>query len=190
MRSERIFRLVVRIFLFILASSMSLVSFLGGYSAAMILTNEKNIDIDYDYKGDLSDPASVFEIDVEFTINNLGYFDLEDLKIELKLNIRFDWVNKTVLGKNDTTDVRIFEGEKSFRTTPAGEKKTYKINIEEEDFEAVNFTDLFIHADKYRDPIIDFVAKELIISAKYTSGLISFKVEIEDFKLGGYEGAE
>ena len=45
MRPERIFRLVVRIFLFVLASSMSLVSFLGGYSAALILTNEENIQI-------------------------------------------------------------------------------------------------------------------------------------------------
>lgn len=187
MRPERIFRLVVRIFLFILASSMSLVSFLGGYSAAMILTNEKNIDIDVEYEGNPFDPASTFQIDIEFTINNLGYFDLEDLEIELKLDIRFDWVNKTVAGKNDTIDITIFKGEKSFRTTPAGEDKTHKINIKEDDLEVVNFTEIFINADKYRDPIFDFVANELIIRAKYTSGLISFEANIEDFKIGGFE---
>jgi hypothetical protein len=166
---------------------MSLVSFLGGYSAAMILTNEDNIEIDVDYEGDPFDPASTFEIDIKFTINNLGYFDLEDLEIELDLDIKFDWVNKTVPGKNESIVLTLFEGEKSFRTTTAGDKKTYKINIKEDDLEPVNFTEILIHADKYRDPIFDFIADELIISAKYTLGLISFKAEIKNFKIGGYE---
>ncbi|TFG26441.1 MAG: hypothetical protein EU532_09805 [Promethearchaeota archaeon] len=187
MRPERIFRLVIRIFLFVLASSMSLVSFLGGYSAAMILTNEDNIDVDVDYEGNPFVDLNTFEIDIEFTINNLGYFDLEDLEIELKLDIKYDYVNKTVLGVNDTTTVRLYEGEKSFRTTPAGEKKTFKINIEADDLESVNFTEIALNADPFRDPIFDFEADELIISAKYTSGLISFKAEIEDFEIGGFE---
>lgn len=189
MRPERIFRLVVRIFLFILASSMSLVSFLGGYSAAMILTNEDNIDVDVDYDGNPFVDLNTFEIDIEFTINNLGYFALEDLEIELKLDLVYSWANKSGDGINVTTEVRLFEGEKSFSDTPAGVKKTFKINIEEDDLEInqSDFLDILSKADIFRDPIFDFEAAELIISAKYTSGLISFKAEIEDFEIGGFE---
>ena len=184
MRPERIFRLVVRIFLFILASSMSLVSFLGGYSAAAILTNEDNIDIDVSYDGNPFIDPNTFEIDVDFEINNVGYFDLEDLKVEMVLNLEYSRV--TVSG-NVTTDKKLYEGEKSFATIPAGEKKKFKIGLDFEDIEYINFTDIALNADLTRDPIFNFVAEELKISAKYSLGLISFKADIEDMDLGGFE---
>jgi len=188
MRSERIFRLIVRMFLFILASSMSLVSFLGGYSAALIFTNEENIQIDIDYEGNPFDlDPTDFEIDIEFEINNLGYFDLEDLEIELKLNIVYDWKNKTGNGVNVSTEVNIYEDEKSFATIPAGERKKFKISIDYEDFKYINFTEIYDNADLTRDPVFDFIAEELKISAKYSLGLISFEAEIEDMDLGGFE---
>jgi len=187
MRPERIFRLIVRIFLFILASSMSLVSFLGGYSAALILTNEDNIDIDVDYEGNPFLDITTFEIDIEFEINNLGYFDLEDLKVELELNFVFDWKNKTGNGINVRTEVKIFEGEKSFATIPAGERKKFRVNINFEDLEPVNFSIFDENADKTRDPVFEFEAEELKISAKYSLGLISFEAHIEDMDLGKFE---
>lgn len=190
MRPERIFRLIVRIFLFILASSMSLVSFLGGYSAALILTNEDNIDIDVDYEGDPLDlDITDFEIDIEFEINNLGYFDLEDLEVDLVLNLVYDWKNKTGNGINVTTEVKLYEGDKKFATIPAGERKKFKISIDYEDMEltAIDFYNISQNADLTRDPIFSFEAEELEISAKYSLGLISFKAEIEDMDLGGFE---
>lgn len=187
MRSERIFRLIVRMFLFILASSMSLVSFLGGYSAALIFTNEENIQIDVDYEGNPFLNPTDFEIDIEFEINNLGYFDLEDLEIELKLNLVYDWKNKTGNGVNVTTEVNIYEDEKSFATIPAGERKKFKISIDYEDLKYINFTFIALNADLTRDPVFDFIAEELKISAKYSLGLISFEAEIEDMDLGGFE---
>jgi len=184
MRPERIFRLIVRIFLFILASSMSLVSFLGGYSAALILTNEENIQIDVDYEGDPFLNPTDFEIDIEFEINNLGYFDLEDLKIELKLHLKYD---RVTAGGNVSTEIKLYEGEKKFSTVEAGDKRKFKLGIEYDDLETINFTDIAQNADLFRDPVFDFVAAELVISAKYSLGLISFKAEIEDMDLGGFE---
>ena len=138
MRPERIFRLIVRLFLFILASSMSLVSFLGGYSAALILTNEDNIDIDVAYDGNPfdGDPTD-FEIDIEFEINNLGYFDLEDLEVEMLLILRYD---RVTAGGNVSTDIKLYEDDKSFATIPAGEKKKFKISI---DYEIKNCCDAY-----------------------------------------------
>ncbi|MFX1337321.1 MAG: hypothetical protein ACFFDK_01785 [Promethearchaeota archaeon] len=184
MRPERIFRLIVRIFLFVLASSMSFVSFLGGYSAALILTNEKNINIDVGYEGNPFLDPNTFEINVEFEINNLGYFDLEDLKVELILNLVYDRV--TASG-NVSTGVKLYEDKKSFATIPAGESKKFKISIDKDDIEYINFTDIALNADLTRDPVFDFEAKELNISAKYSMGLISFEAHIEDMDLGGFE---
>lgn len=189
MRAERLFRLIIRIFLLILASSMSLVSFLGGYSAAMILTNEENIDIDVDYEGNPFLDYDNFEIEIKFEINNLGYFDLEDLEVELELNLVYDWKNKTGNEVNVTTEVKLYEGEKSFATIPAGERKKFKISIDYEDIEltAIDFYNIKQNADLTRDPIFSFEAEELVISAKYSLGLISFEAHIEDMDLGGFE---
>lgn len=184
MRPERIFRLIVRIFLFLLASSMSLVSFLGGYSAAIILTNEENIDIDVDYEGNPFIDPNTFEIDIEFEINNLGYFDLEDLEVDLELKLVYDRV--TVDG-NISTELTLYEGDKSFATIPAGERKKFKISLDKDDIEYINFTDIALNADLTRDPVFDFEAEELKISAKYSLGLISFEADIEDMDLGGFE---
>ena len=54
MRYSRLVRLIARLFLLILASTMSLVSFLGGYSALLILSDEDNIDLDVTFEGDLT----------------------------------------------------------------------------------------------------------------------------------------
>ena len=189
MRTSRAFRLIIRLFLLLLASSMSLVSFLGGYSALLILGDEDNIDLDIDFEGGILDPD--FEIQIEFEINNLGYFDLEDLNIEMKLYLVYDWVNLTAGpqgdGRNITKYVKIYEDDKSFRTIKAGETKKNSITIELEDLEKVNLTELVLYSDKTRDPWIEFKAEEIVIKAKYSLGLISFKVKIEDYKLGELE---
>jgi len=182
MRTSRAIRLVIRFFLLLLASSMSLVSFLGGYSALLILGDEDNIDLDIDFHGAILDPD--FEIKIEFEINNMGYFDLEDLNIEMTLYLVYDWVNKTGDGTNVTQYVKIYEDDKSFKTIEAGVKKKNSITLAYDDFWHINLTEIVIFSDKTRDPVIEFEAEEIIIKAKYSLGLISFKVVIEDYKLG------
>ena len=187
MRTSRAFRLIIRFFLLLLASSMSLVSFLGGYSALLILGNEDNINLDIDFEGDpFLDPTN-FEIDIEFEIYNMGYFDLEDLNIEIRLNLVYDYVNLTGDGRNITQYVKIYEDDKSFRTIEAGQKKKNSITIEPDDLLKVNFTEIALYSDKTRDPVIEFVAGEIVITAKYSLGLLSFKVKIEDYSLGELE---
>ncbi|MHA1197588.1 MAG: hypothetical protein ACTSSM_16040 [Promethearchaeota archaeon] len=45
MRPSRVFRWIVRIFLLILTTCMSVVSFLGSYSAVLILSTPGNINV-------------------------------------------------------------------------------------------------------------------------------------------------
>ena len=183
MRTSRIFRLIIRFFLLLLASSMSLVSFLGGYSALLILGDEDNIDLDIEFDEDILDPD--FEIKIEFEINNQGYFDLEDLNIELLLYLKYDYVNYTGDGRNVTISVKLYEDDKSFKTIEAGEKKKASITFEPDP--KINFTQIAKNADQTRDPVFEFEAEEIVITAKYSLGLISFKVKIEDYDLGGFE---
>ena len=187
MRTSRAFRLIIRFFLLLLASSMSLVSFLGGYSALLILGDEDNIDLDINFEGDPFLDATSFEIDIEFEIYNEGYFDLEDLNVEMRLHLVYDYVNFTGDGRNVTQNVKIYEDEESFSTIEAGHKKKKSITIEPDDLLKVNFTEIALYSDKTRDPVIEFIAGEIVITAKYSLGLISFKVKIEDYSLGELE---
>ena len=123
MRTSRLIRLVIRFFLLLLASSMSIVSFLGGYSALLILGDEDNIDLDIDFVGNPFVDPNNFEIDIEFEIYNLGYFDLEDIEIELRLYLIYGRLNQTNAEKNTTQSIKIYDDEKSFKTIEAGQKK-------------------------------------------------------------------
>jgi len=186
MRYSRLVRLIMRIFLLLLASTMSLVSFLGGYSALLILGDEDNIDLNVNMTGDMFNiNDTTFEIELKFEFDNKGYFDLEDLKIELEISMLYDYINYTVLGQNDTLTVKIFEEEKSFKTVENGEKLKGSISIEREDLELSDsqITDIVKNMDRTRSPMTEFVANKLEISGKYSLGLISFKVEIEDYEL-------
>ena len=55
------------------------------------------------------------------------------------------------------------------------------------DLTAIDFLNITKNADLTRDPVFDFEADELKISAKYSLGLISFKAEIKNMDLGGFK---
>jgi hypothetical protein len=165
---------------------MSLVSFLGGYSAVLILTNEDNIDIDLDTTGEISATATNFTIEIDIEFHNQGYYDLEDLEIELELNIVYEWFNKTGNNDNVSTSETLFEYDKKLGTTKAGEVLEKEIEIEWEDLET-NITAIALRLDPFKKPVIEFEAEEIKIKAKYSLGLLKFKVVLEDFDLGEYE---
>lgn len=183
MRYSRIVRLIMRLFLLVLASTMSFISFLGGYSALLILSHPENIDLDVSFEGDLLTDPENFKVEVEFEINNQGYFDLEDLDIEFELEALF-YLNKSGTGF-EPEGIPIYEADKSFSTIEAGHKEKNKITIEYEDLLNVNWSYILPIIDLSR--VIKFTANDVEISAKYTLGLISFKVEIDEIKLGDYE---
>jgi len=180
MRYSRIVRLVMRLFLLLLASTMSFISFLGGYSALLILGDKDNIDLDVDFDGNpIADPLN-FEVQIKFEINNQGYFDLEDLKIELEL-----WMDYNILGNPIAEEIKIYDDDKTFSTIEAGKKKENKITIDYETLEAINWTDLGLNIDTNKD--IRFIARNVEISAKYSLGLIAFNVEIKKIELDTYD---
>jgi len=190
MRTARLIRLIARLFLLILASTMSLVSFLGGYSALLILGDEDNIELDVDFStGGYLDPAVVdnpleFGINIEFKIYNEGYFDLEDLRIEMELwMIYHEDVDKN--GESEPISIRIYRGDKSFSTIEAGKEKKNKIKIDIYDLAVINWSHIEANAD--RNKKVYFEAYDIEISAKYSLGLIAFRVVIDKMELEGYE---
>ena len=185
MRYSRIVRLIMRVFLLLLASTMSLVSFLGGYSALLILGDEKNIDLNVNQTGNMFNiNDTTFEIEIEFEFDNKGYFDLEDLKIELEISMVYEYKNYSGDGENKQFAVPLYEGKKTFKTVENGEKLEGSISIVREDLEITIATILEInyHIDKSKD--IVFNGEKFGISGKYSLGLISFDVEIEDYEIG------
>ena len=186
MRYSRIARVIMRIFLLILASSMSFISFLGGYSALLILGDEDNIDLDVGFDGDLFAQRANFKINIEFTVYNEGYFDLEDLEIELKLEMIFynrSWGSVAAF----PVYIIIYDDHKSFDTIQAGTEEKNEITIDLEDL-LKNVPDidlLLLNADPDKD--IAFEAQDIKIKAKYSLGLIAFKIKIDNIDLGDYE---
>lgn len=179
MRYSRIARLIMRFFLLMLASTMSIVSFLGGYSAVLILSDEDNIDLDYDMRGNFFDVNdTTFKFEVDFKFKNVGYFDLEDLEIELELYARY-----YQLGVSDRKEVLVYETEEDLGTVENGQTLRDAIKIERGDIKA-NVTDIFINLDISKDPWLEFIARDIVIKGKYSLNLIEFKIEIKKYKVG------
>ncbi len=183
-RNSEIANLSIQVFLLILASTLSYVSFMGGYSGLLILNEEKNIDLDLGFTGDLVANPTTFEIQIEFEVNNRGYFDLEDLNIELELIMVYHKLGLDINGdgKADPISQSIFDDDKSFKTIEAGEEKENVISITYLDMLNINWADIQLNADPTGD--LYFIAENVEISAKYCLGLLSFKFEIEEIELG------
>ncbi|MBD3254293.1 MAG: hypothetical protein GF383_04330 [Candidatus Lokiarchaeota archaeon] len=188
MRYSRIVRLVIRIILLVLTSTMSFVSFMGGYSAFLILSNEDNIEFDPDDFEDnivytLSQPSPNFDnlsIKQPFKFRNAGYFDLEDLEIEISINLIYSHINYTTPGVNTTREVEIFEKDKDFGTVIRGETLDDDLEGDYEDFVISNFPnitqiDIFSFTPYYE--------ADVKIKAKYSLGLLEIEVEIEDLEV-------
>ena len=189
MRTERAIRLIARLFLLILASTMSLVSFLGGYSAVLILSDEDNIDLDNSYTGnvlDVNDTTMVFK--VEFKFKNVGYFDLEDLELELELYIRYYHENY-LPGKSIRRDIKVYEGDDDFGDCESGQTLRDNFKIERSDI-LCNITDIYNNIDRNppdNEPIVEIIAKDVIITGKYSLNLIKFRVEIDKYTVAELE---
>lgn len=173
-------KLSIQVFVLLIASMLCYVAFVGGYSALIILEDEDNIDLNAKFAGDIMNDPSSFELEIDFTINNKGYTDLENPTIEMELLMIYH--NNDKSGK--AVEVSIFDDNKSFDSIKAGEEKTMTINIEYKDISDVNWGEILSNADPKYD--IVFTAEHIIISAKYSYSLLSFSVELEDVELGKY----
>ena len=183
MKHSTLAKLSIQALILLIASMLSYVAFIGGYSALIILEEEDNIDLEAKFAGDIMVDPGLFEIEIDFTINNEGYSDLDDLTIEMELlMIYYTDINND--GLREPVEVTIFDDDKSFDAIKAGEEETRSIKIEYNDIDDVNWNDILSNALPAYD--ILFTAESIIISAKYSYGLLSFNVELEDTELGIY----
>ena len=148
MRPSRVFRLLFRIFISLLTLSVTVVSILGGLSAVLILSNPDNVGIDPDsVEFNLDFNYATREIEnVNFTLpfnfTNAGYFDLENLELEIQIGMNYSHVNWTAPGVNGTRFRRIFEDSKDFGDIPKGKTKYFTFFGDYAHFSLPNTTDV------------------------------------------------
>ncbi|MGQ4875117.1 MAG: hypothetical protein ACP6IY_13710 [Promethearchaeia archaeon] len=185
MRPSRIFRTIVRLFLLVLTLSMSVVSFLGGYSAILILSDSDNIAIpdgNINYYLNVTDPdTSKLFLDLPYKVRNAGYFDLDDLSIEVKVYYTFHDTNKT---NNATTTLLLAEKKQTFDTIKAGETDKGNFSMKYEDFTNLEeVQNRSVYMDTTKSPMVIYTA-DIIISAKYSLRLLSFTVTLKNITIG------
>ena len=192
MRPSRVFRWIIRILILVLTLSVTAVSFLGGMSAILILSNPDNIGVDTDnadFNLDYNEITGVVN-DINFTlpfnITNAGFFDLEDLRLGLQIGLQYYHVNLTGTGENISQTVKIFDKTESYPTIKKG-KTLYSIyNGTYDDFfpyfgNLPNIADI----DLTRVPIFNFYAN-FTISLTYSLGLHSIILGINNITVGEY----
>lgn len=182
MRPSRVFRLIIRILLMVLTVSMSLVSFLGSYSALLILSNPENIvipDGDLEINLDATHPDEM-NITIPYQFKNVGYFDLEDMKVSIK--IYFNYANKS--NDNKTVKIEILNKNIKFDTIKAEEKEKDEIFIDSDDFKNLDeITNAIPFIDAAADPQT-WYTMDMKLSAYYSMRLLYFYVELEDLDVG------
>ena len=167
------------IFILVLTTSVTLVTVLGGMSAVLILNpSSENIGIDTDnvdfnididlFGGDVD----VFNFSLPFNITNAGYFDLHDLEMSFTMGVRYEHINLTIPGQNDTVTAIIFEKTELFGSVLKGATENYILQGNITNFLFGNFPDLLTEVNWYRSPqpVLEFVAN-FTVSLVYSLGL-------------------
>ena len=175
MRVSRIFRLIVRIFLYVFTISLTIVSLLGGLSAITIITNPDNIGIPdgpIEFYFDPATPATN-NITVPFNFTNDGYFELSNLYVRIRLNMTYKhYSGGGPTAYNETTTTNIFDGNQTVLSVPA--TQTYKGSLfgEASDFKNIpNPANISVV-----DPVT--YGADIFVQASYSLNLLTFRVEI------------
>ena len=185
------FRLIFRIFIFLLTISLTLVSILGGLSAGLILMNLENIGIDTDDADfDMQINNSTFEVEdfsftLPFNFTNSGFFDLENLELMINLGMNYSHIDYPVLGVNTTRQVQIFTRSENFGTIHEGETGFFTFTGDLSNFNTAVLPNFTTEVDWFRGPpAIEFYAN-LTISLDYSIGLHSLTIGIHNLQVGG-----
>jgi len=192
MRPSRVFRWIIRILILVLTLSVTAVSFLGGFSAIMILSNQDNIGIDTDnadFNLDYNETTGVINninFTLPFNITNAGFFDLEDLKLGFQIGLEYAHVNLTGTGENISQTVKIFDKISSFPTIKKGKTLYGNYTGVYSDFAPFlgSLPDI-ADIDLTRVPIFNFYAN-FTISLTYSLGLHSITLGINNVTVGLY----
>jgi len=194
MRASRVFRLIFRIFILILTLSVTLVSVLGGLSAVLILSNPNNVQIDTENAEFILDinttSGEINDLDftLPFNFTNAGYFDLEKLKLTLKIAINYSQIDYPSPGLNETRKAIIFEKTKFFGRIPKGKTGEYIFLGDFSDFIIENFPDLTTEVDLYSGPPFFSFYANFTISLDYSIGLHTLRFGVNNMPVGEYPG--
>ena len=187
MRPSRVFRLIFRIFIFLLTLSVTIVSILGGLSAALILFNPENIgidpskvDINFNY------PPLNINFTLPFNLTNAGFFDLENLELKIDLAMNYSHVNYPTPGVNETREVPIFNKTQPFGTIPKGTTGNFNFTGLFSEFNQGKFPNFTTEVDWLRGPPAILFYANFTVSLDYSIGLHSLTIGFIDIYVGGF----
>ncbi len=191
MRPSRVFRLLFRIFILLLTLSVTVVSILGGLSALIILDpSSNNIGVDYtdasfdvDFNN-LTGELTAFNFSLPFNITNAGYFDLENLQVDIKIGMRYEHINYTLPGQNDTIFKKFFEKHQDYGTIIKGNKGLF--NFTGDMSNIISFPNATkINWYRTPPPDVEFFAN-FTVGLTYSLGLHSLAFSMLNISIGDY----
>ncbi|KKK45637.1 hypothetical protein LCGC14_0566590 [marine sediment metagenome] len=193
MRPSRVFRLIFRIFILLLTISMTVVTLLGGWSAILILSNPNNIQVD---------PGSAeFNFDVNFTsgyvenvnfslpvnITNAGYFDMENLGLNVQISINYSHIDWGGPGVNVTRSVTILDFQNmTIGDILKGTTGNLVFFVDNSSFIHGDFPNLATEINWFRSPsAVEFYAN-FTISLDYSLGMHSLAITAVNLIVGSF----
>jgi len=188
MRPSRVFRLTFRIFIALLTLSVTMVSILGGLSAVLIIKDyEDNIQIDFD-NAEFNLYVNITTLKIEninfslpFKLNNTGFFDIENLELELELFLNYSAISEM----NDTKSVKILNKTQNLGDIQSGEIGDFVFFGENSSFIYPNFPAV-LDINWFRVPhALEFYAN-FTVSLDYSIGMHSLSITILNTKVGDY----
>jgi hypothetical protein len=165
---------------------------LGGFSAVLILGTPGNIQPDFgnaEFNLDINMTTGVIE-NVNFSlpvnITNAGYYDLENLDIDLNLVLNYSHIDYPAPGLNETREVLILEHSLNFETILKGTTGNLIFSATNNSFIHANFPDPLTEVDWLRGPpALEFYGN-FTISLDYSLGMHSLSITLVNIALGGY----
>jgi hypothetical protein len=170
-------------------AAVTLVSFLGGLSAVMILSNQDNFGIDTDnaeFNIDINN--STLEIEnvnftLPFNITNAGYFDLENLQLSVQLGLNYSHIDG---GMNETRLVKILDRTQNFGDILKGLTGNFTFFGSNSSFLHDNFPNPLTEINWLRGPPpLEFYAN-FTINLDYSIGMHSLSITVIDIFVGDF----
>ncbi|MFX1343494.1 MAG: hypothetical protein ACFFAI_00190 [Promethearchaeota archaeon] len=164
-----------------------MVSILGGLSAVMILSNRDNLQIDLDNADfNISVNITTFQIEninfsLPFKVNNTGYFDIENLELELDLYLNYS----SIAAGNNTVAIKILNKTQALGDIPRGEIGDFVFFGDNSSFNYLAFPPMS-DINPFRLPhILEFYAN-ITVSLDYSLGLHSLAITLENYFIEGF----
>jgi hypothetical protein len=123
---------------------------------------------------------------IPFNITNAGYFDLENLQLEVVLGLNYSLIDGGGPGVNETRIVKILERTQNFGDISKGSTGNFVFVGDNSSFLHVNFPDPITEIDWTRGPPpLEFYAN-FTISLDYSIGMHSLSITVINIFVGDF----